>query len=240
MGPFAQAIDVPRLCLKAINAYKKIAYPSNPSAFSGKLEMQDGSALVIEEYLDSGRASIVVRLHKRANINLPVIGKFARREKYFQDIEAEWDLHQKHDGTFDGRVLPILERIKSKDGSSVLLKPYVKGNSLNSLIQSKNLNNVQLESLKQLIAWAEVFHQKNGISLDINPLNFVWVEDPKILKVMNLSEPSFVFYEITPRGSMLDNKIYKWFFTKVKSYKNVNDINLEDFPMPEPIMALDF
>lgn len=220
------------LCIRAISGYGTKVYSEDLSLISKEIKLKNGNILKVDSYIASGRPSVVGVLKKKSMDGHPLVIKKVRDPKYEKDLRQEWSFYEKNSGEFQQRVVPILERAETDAGTTLLLKPFIDGDSLSSLITNKTLNNIQLSSLQGLVAWTEDYHRRTGVALDINPLNLVWVEDTASMRAVGISEPSFIFYELTPRGSKLDTFLYKNLLSRIRSYKEPHDIAVEDFPEP--------
>jgi hypothetical protein len=109
---------------------------------------------------------------------------------------------------------PILKTLETRQGT-VLIKPEIHGESLKSLYEryKGNIPQEMKNSLKDIYSTIQaVSHQvKTPIEdskgqwtegrpfyTDINPANLVWISNEAQLKMLGLTRPSFVFYEMTP------------------------------------------
>ncbi len=87
--------------------------------------------------------------------------------------------------------------------------------------------------LENRVFWqsrAKIERTLKNKALDLNPLNFVWVDDKELLAKMDIYQPTFLFYEITPSGAEFDTRTYNKMVQHIIDYKYPESVQLEDFP----------
>lgn len=240
----ALPIDVSSFCLRVIKYANQLKYPAKLIDHPTPLVLETGETLKVEEYFASGRTSMVGRLES-LGADTETIVKKVRDPMYEKDIEGELEFWNNNIRAFKGRVVPVLKGAKAQDGTTVLFKPYISGDSLWNLVVQKQMDNDHLASLKNLILWARTYKENVGVALDINPLNIVWVNSPKEMSAVGLSEPAFVFYELTPSGSKIDSYLYNKILDRVRSYQKPESLELSDIEAllpadPESARTLEF
>lgn len=226
------ALDLQRFCFVAIQKYKDVVYKEDLEKIPKTITLKNGRILEVEKYIASGRPAAVGILKKKSRQGFTLVVKKSRESRYEKEIQEEWGFFEKNAADVSARMVPIFERAQTEDGGSILIKPYVEGSTLQSLVINRTLNERQLRGLQKLFAWSEDFYDRSGIALDINPFNLVWVDEPEAMAAARLSEPSFIFYELTPSGSKLDTFAYRKLLAKLRSYQKPEDAQIEDFPEP--------
>lgn len=223
IGHQSRSMDFSQLCLKVIKKFDQLRYPAKLVSGPSILQLESGEKIKVDSYFESGRTSLIGKLDSLGS-STEIIVKKVRHPKYNKNLEGELEFWNNNIRAFEGRVVPILMGAKAVDGTTVLFKPFVSGESLWKLVVQKKLDISQLNSLKTLLLWARTYKENVGTALDINPLNIVWVSVPSEMKALGLTEASFVFYELTPAGSKLDSFLYDKILARVRSYRSPKDL----------------
>lgn len=97
-------------------------------------------------------------------------------------------------------IVPIFATTETPQGR-FLFKPIVNGKFLRDIAteikKDGELPSHYRISLLELFALTQAVYQATGMSPDIRPPNFVFVDDPKTMRIMGLNRPSFVLFEMS-------------------------------------------
>ena len=95
-------------------------------------------------------------------------------------------------------VVPILEVYETREWGALLTKPVLQGKPLNKIAEEygTQLPPHMRESVGEIFDLVQAIHDRGGMSIDIRPENFVWIEAKEDLEKFGYTRPGFILYEM--------------------------------------------
>jgi hypothetical protein len=98
-------------------------------------------------------------------------------------------------------IVPIIESLETQKGRW-LFKPIIKkAKFLKDLAQEYKQTGELSEAYKtclwEVYKFAQAFYFVTGVSPDIRPTNWAYVDDPQMMRMLNYERPGFVLFEIS-------------------------------------------
>lgn len=133
----------------------------------------------------------------------------AKELKMYENLKAQWhnvesQLDQNQNYYWKNGRIPVVPIVDTWDTDRGLLifKPSItKGVFLNQIAKEYAEQGIlpqkYQESIVEMYSLIQAIYQGTGLSIDIRPTNWVYIEDIQMMESLNLKRPGFVLFEMS-------------------------------------------